>query len=182
MTRKSSNHCAWHTKQLDSCFNLITSHQQRILWSPHWKSNQQPQNAEPKLYHWATGPHCTQVIPNKLVTVNVRRINLCLVSYIHTLYKRHGHLQSHNFLRGLEIRIYLIITSWYPWSLLPTSPYRSSLPAGPQGCTSYPHRAAVCRFEVVALLLLGHVKGPTGIHHLWARPYFSISVLHVCFV
>ena len=23
---------------------------------PHWKLNQRPQNAEPKIYHWATGP------------------------------------------------------------------------------------------------------------------------------
>ena len=45
-----------------------------------------------------------------------------------------------------------------PISLPP--PYRSSLLAGPQGYIPYPHRAAVCRFELVALLLLGHVRGP----------------------
>ena len=27
---------------------------------PHWRSNQWPQNAEPKLYHWAISPHRTQ--------------------------------------------------------------------------------------------------------------------------
>ena len=47
----------------------------------------------------------------------------------------------------------------YPWPSLTTSPYHSSLPAGPQGYTPYPHRAALCRFELVTLLLLGHVKG-----------------------
>ena len=70
----------------------------------------------------------------------------------------------------------------YPWTSLATSPYHSSHPAGPQGYTLYPHRAAVCRFELVALLLLGHVKGSVGVPPLWARPFFSSSVLHVWFV
>ena len=30
MTRKSGKHCAQHAKPLDSCFNLIKSHQQCI--------------------------------------------------------------------------------------------------------------------------------------------------------
>ena len=34
----------------------------------------------------------------------------------------------------------------------------------------YPHIAAVCMFELVVLLLLGHIWGPIGVHHLWARP------------
>ena len=70
----------------------------------------------------------------------------------------------------------------YPWPFLATSPNRSSLPAGSQGYIQYPHRSAVCRFELVVLLSLSHVKGSTGVHHLWARPYFSSSVLYVCFV
>ena len=64
-------------------------------------------------------------------------------------------------------------------AFLTTPLYRSSLPAGPQGYIPYPHRAAVCRCELVALTLLGHVKGFIRVHHLWARPYFSSSVLHV---
>ena len=44
----------------------------------------------------------------------------------------------------------------YPWPSLTTSPYRSSPLAGLQGCIPYPHRAAVCMFELVVLLLLGH--------------------------
>ena len=67
----------------------------------------------------------------------------------------------------------------YPRPFLATSPYCSSLPTGPQGYTPYP---AVCKFELVILLLLGHVKGSIVVHHLWARPYFSSSVLHVWFV
>ena len=58
----------------------------------------------------------------------------------------------------------------------------SSLPAGPQGYTSYPHKASVCRCKLVALPLLGHVKGSIGLHHLRAYPYFSSSVLHVWLV
>ena len=70
----------------------------------------------------------------------------------------------------------------YPWPSLATPPYCSSFLAGPQGYIPYSHRAAVCRFELVTLLLLGHVKGSIGEHHLWARPCFSSSVLHVWFV
>ena len=68
-----------------------------------------------------------------------------------------------------------------PCPSLATPPYRSSLLAGPWGYISYTHRAAVCRFELVSLLLLGHVRGFIE-HHLCARPCFSRSVLHVWFV
>ena len=63
----------------------------------------------------------------------------------------------------------------YPRPFLATPPYCSSLLAGPQGYILYPPRAAVCRFELVPLLLLGHVKGSIGEHHLWACPCFSSS-------
>ena len=70
----------------------------------------------------------------------------------------------------------------YPWPSLATPPYRSSLPAGLQGYNSYLQRAAVYRFELVALSLLGHVNRSTGVHPLWARLYFPSRVLHVWFV
>ena len=54
----------------------------------------------------------------------------------------------------------------YPRPSLATSPYYSSLLAGLQGYIPYPHRAAVCMFELVALLLLGHMWGSIGVHHL----------------
>ena len=54
----------------------------------------------------------------------------------------------------------------YPQPSLATPTYRSSLLAGYQGYIPYPHRAAVCRFELVTLLLLGHVSGSIGEHHL----------------
>ena len=44
------------------------------------------------------------------------------------------------------------------------------------------HIAAVCMFKLVVLLLLSHMRGSIGVHHLWARPCFSNSVLHVWFV
>ena len=60
--------------------------------------------------------------------------------------------------------IHILILSFhqhgYPWSSLANPPNRSSLLAGPQGYTPYPHGAAVCRFELIALLLLGH----EGVH------------------
>ena len=40
---------------------------------------------------------------------------------------------------------------------IPDPLYRSSLPAGPQSYTPYPHRAALYRCELVSLPLLGHV-------------------------
>ena len=70
----------------------------------------------------------------------------------------------------------------YPWPSLSTSPYHSSPLAGLQGYIPYPHIAVVCMFELVVLLLLGHMWGSIGVYHLWARPYFSSSVLHVWFV
>ena len=86
----------------------------------------------------------------------------------------------------IYIYIYIIIIiimlyhqHGYPWPSFATPPYRSSLLVGPQGYIPYPQRAAVCRFELVILLLLSHMRGSIGEHHLWAHPCFSSSVLHV---
>ena len=70
----------------------------------------------------------------------------------------------------------------YPWPSLATSPCHSSLLAGLQGYIPYPHITAVCMFELVVLLLLGHMRGSIGVHHWWVRPCFSSSVLRVWFV
>ena len=70
----------------------------------------------------------------------------------------------------------------YPWPSLSTSPYHSSPLAGLQGYIPYHHIAAVCMFELVVLLLIGHMWGSTGVHHLWSRPCFSSSVQHAWFV
>ena len=65
---------------------------------------------------------------------------------------------------------------------LSTSPYHSSPLAGLQSYIPYHHIATVCMFELVVLLLIGHMRGFTGVHHLWARPYFSSRVRYVWFV
>ena len=70
----------------------------------------------------------------------------------------------------------------YPWPSLATSPYHSSPPAGLQGYILCPHIVAVCKFELVVLLLHGHMWGSIGVHHLWACPCFSSSVPRVWFV
>ena len=64
----------------------------------------------------------------------------------------------------------------YPWPSLATSPYHSSPPAGLMGYILCPHIAAVCKFGLVVLLLLGHMWGSIGVRHLRARPCFSSSV------
>ena len=69
----------------------------------------------------------------------------------------------------------------YPWPSLATS-YHSSPLAGLLGYIPYPHTAAVCMFELVVLLLLGHMRGSIGVHYWWVRPCFSSSVLRVWFV
>ena len=83
------------------------------------------------------------------------------------------------FLLFFDVIIILGHHRGYPWPSLAAPLYRSSLPAGPQGYIPYPHWAAVWRFVLVALLLLGHVRGSIGENHLWAFPYFSSCVLHV---
>ena len=45
-------------------------------------------------------------------------------------------------------------------TLLSTSPYHSLPLAGLQGYIPYHHIAAVCMFELVVLLLIGHMRGP----------------------
>ena len=64
----------------------------------------------------------------------------------------------------LPLIIIIIIMSCryngYPWPSLDTSPYHSSPLAGLQGYILYLHIAAVCKFELVVLLLLGHMWGP----------------------
>ena len=47
----------------------------------------------------------------------------------------------------------------YPWPSLATSPYHSSPLAGLQGYILYPHIATECMFELVVLLLPGHMWG-----------------------
>ena len=70
----------------------------------------------------------------------------------------------------------------YPWSSLATFPYRLSPPAGLLGYILCPHIAAVCKFGLVDLLLLGHMWGSIVVRHLRARLCFSSSVRRVWLV
>ena len=72
-------------------------------------------------------------------------------------------------------RHFVVPSARIPLTISRLPPYRSSLLAGPQGYTPYPHRAAVCKCELVALPLLGHVKGSIGVHHLWAPKCLTLK-------
>ena len=88
----------------------------------------------------------------------------------------------------LYIYIYIIIIiktcrqHGYTWPSLATFPYRSSPPAGLLGYIPCPHVAAVCKFGLVVLLLLGHMWGSIEVRHLRARLCFSSSVRRVWLV
>ena len=49
----------------------------------HWRSNQRPQIAVPKLYNWATSSYRTQVTSNQLVMVIARPNNLNVSCKLH---------------------------------------------------------------------------------------------------
>ena len=95
-----------------------------------------------------------------------------------------------HFAHSFKNNIYIYISSSsscaasadIPEPSLATSPYRSSPLVGLQGYILYPHIAAECMFELVVLLWPGHMWWSIGVHHLWAHPCFSSSVLHIWFV
>ena len=82
--------------------------------------------------------------------------------------------KTQSYGRFWNVIIIIIIMSCrqhgYPWPSLATSPYCSSPMAGLQGYIPYPHIATECMFELVVLILLGHMWGSIGVHPLWARP------------
>ena len=79
------------------------------------------------------------------------RVYICVCVYIRAC--------LYVFVVWNNITIIIIILSFhlhgYPWAYLSTPPFRSSLQAGPQGYIPYPHGAALCRFELVALAMSG---------------------------
>ena len=104
------------------------------------------------------------------------------------LYKKslETYWRSHVALLKLLVIIIIIVMlcrqHGYPWPSLATFPYRSSPPAGLLGYILCPHIAAVCKFGLVVLLLLGHMWGSVVVHHLRARLCFSSSVRRVWLV
>ena len=84
----------------------------------------------------------------------------------------------------IYIYIYIIMSCrWhgYLWPPLATSPYRSSPPVGLQGYIPYPHRAAEYMFELVVLLLPGHIWGSIGVH-LQQCPTCLVRLTWIVFV
>ena len=100
------------------------------------------------------------------------------ISYTESIQK----LSSHLILTIIIIIIVSCRQHRYPWPSLATSPYHSSPPAGLLSYILCPHIAAVCKFGLVVLLLLGHMWGSTGVRHLRARPCFSSNVRRVWLV
>ena len=60
----------------------------------NWKSNQRPQNAEPKLYNWAISQHRIQVMLNHQVMVIGRPINLNVTCKLHPYTLQKGTVTS----------------------------------------------------------------------------------------
>ena len=116
---------------------------------------------------------------------NITQVYLIPLYYTHSIWCR-GVTLCHVYICCLLIQYIIVIMSChkhrYPWPSLATSPYRSSPLADLQGYIPYPHTAAECMFVLVVLLFPGHMWGSIGVHHLWARPCLSSSVLHVGFV
>ena len=120
--------------------------------------------------HWEEGLTLLQSQPFGQTEAKQRKVWLILWSV--SIEEEQIPLAIWVHVQKLVIIIIIILSSnqhGYPWPSLVTRPHCSSLPVGPLGYTPYPHRAAVCRCELVALSLLGHVKGSIGVHHLWAR-------------
>ena len=98
--------------------------------------------------------HLTILNTNNLRTVICYQVFLSNTNNLQAIIR----FQRVNELLLLVVIIIIIIMSFrqyrYPWPSLATSPYCSSLLAGPQGYILYPHIAAVCKFELVVLFCL----------------------------
>ena len=91
----------------------------------HWRSNQWPKIAVPKLYDWGINLHHTQVMPNQLVMVIVQPINLNMSYklYSYSLQKtqsppgprlpggiRNMHLRNYYDLKGKDIELHFFLS------------------------------------------------------------------------
>ena len=93
------------------------------------------------------------------------------------IYEEHAvfHLSKTLILGHFNVIIIIIMSRCQhgsPWPSPATDLYRPSLPVGLQGYILYQHRAVVCRFKLVILPFLVHVKGSTGVCHSLVA-YFS---------
>ena len=69
-----------------------------------------------------------------------------------------------------------------PGPLSPLLPIVHRLRHDLQGYIPYPHRDAVCMFELVVLLLLGRIWGSIELYHLSARPASLVRLTWIVFV
>ena len=58
-----TNTCELHTEPLDSCFNLIKSHQLCIVWFPRLEIEPATTECIAETLPWALSPHRTQAVP-----------------------------------------------------------------------------------------------------------------------
>ena len=103
----------------------------------------------------------------------VSLLNILVVGAPRNDVDQHGSL--HSSINNIDVKSNQSSSSCHAAStdipdLLSSSPYHSSPLAGLPGNIPYSHIAAVCMFELVVLLLLGHMRGSIGVHLLWARP------------
>ena len=101
--------------------------------------------------------------PTKHQLYSIKRIRLYLFTIFNVIFKilcwrRWGIVHHHHH--------YVMPLAWISCSSLATPSYRSSLLAVPQGYIPYPHRDAVCRFELVILLWFSCMRGSIGEHHM----------------
>ena len=84
MTRKicwtPTHNIREHWTAVSTLLGLISSVYRNLH---HWRLNQRPQIAVPKLYNWTTSSYCTQVTPNQLVMVIARPNNLNVSCKLH---------------------------------------------------------------------------------------------------
>ena len=75
-------------------------------------------------------PQCSSYRKGSLLVANFTLLDIITINYL-----------SYCLLGLLLVTLNHIMSCGYPWPSLATSPYRSSLLAGPQGYIPYPHRA-----------------------------------------
>ena len=107
-------------------------------------------------------------------------IYICLFitdRFIHLYYIDLDYFFSLSFIHSfIHLYIYIYIYIYHQHHVVPlariplTLSYHFPYPSSPLSCLQsyipYPHIAAVCMFELVILLLLGHMWGSIGVHHL----------------
>ena len=125
---------------------------------PLWRSNQQPQNVELKLFHWAINPHCTHETSNQRVMVIVGPISLNVSCKFHLyslqrtlsppgprLHKRIGNTPPCNYynLKGKEIDVHF--SFFFKWRNYIVNWITMSGKSGQHLCVTYENTGQLFR-------------------------------------